>query len=158
MRRLLLLGVGVAVLAVPVSVLGVVLSSPAGATPGAVTCGKLSGTSSNITIKKCSPKNKADKKLSGNGAALASGGSLTWSPSGGTITISAPTLTGTTPVWGTCKVNAKTEPEVTEFIATGSVVSDTSGYAAPGGAFSASVCLNAKTGKLSLAPGTTANF
>ena len=136
------------------------IGSTAGATGGTVSCTKLTGTAtSGITIKKCSPKNKTDKSASGSIGALENGGSVTWAPGGGTSTISKPSLSPAPGnPWGTCKVNAKTQSEVTEIIAAGHVTADTSGYVAPGGAFKASVCLNATTGKLSLAPHTAATF
>jgi len=158
MRRVAIVGWTAAFVAVLSAAGAVGVSSAASASPGTVTCGKITGTTSAMTIKKCTPKNKADKTLSGVGTALASGGSLTWAPSGGKLTIARPTIGGTTPAWGTCKVNTKTQSQVTEIKASGRVLSDTSGYAAPGSTFKASVCLNSQTGKLSLAPGTTATF
>jgi hypothetical protein len=147
MRRLFLVAVSVATISVPVSFVAVGLASPAGAASG-VACKKLSGSlngSGTFTVSKCTPKNKQDTKATGATASLATGsGSITWSPSHGTTSISATfTQSGTS-----CKKGSS------EYVISGSVTGGTSTYTASGDAVSADVCVT-NAGKFSLVKGTS---
>jgi len=148
MRRKVLAVVALFGFAIPTSI-AVVAMAPAAQAASSVTCKKVTGTiSGNITIKTCSVA-KADKKtyksLTGSAVQLATGGTLTWSSSGASITISAPTLS--TPPPGTCK------PKDTAETATGTVTAGDGVVAQTGDTFSATVCYTS-SGKLSLAKGT----
>ena len=145
MRRLFLVAVSVATISVPVSFVAVGLASPAGAASG-VACKKLSGTiSGNFTVSKCTPKNKKNTKATGATASLAGGsGSITWSPSHGTTSISVSfTQSGTSCPKGS-----------SEYVISGSVSGGTSTYTASGDAVSANVCVTGG-GKFSLVKHTS---
>ena len=132
MRRLFLVAVSVATVSVPVSFVAVGLASPAGAATG-VACKKLSGSfSGNFTVSKCTPKSKQNTKATGLTSALAGGsGSITWSPSGGTTTLSVTF----SPSGTSCKKGS------TEYVISGSVSGGTSTYTSSGDAVSAEVCV-----------------
>ncbi|HXQ62375.1 MAG TPA: hypothetical protein VN796_08570 [Acidimicrobiales bacterium] len=121
-------------------------TSPAGASSG-VTCKKVSGKiTSTVTIKKCSPKKATYTKLTGNGSALAGGGTLTWN-NGQTLTIAAPTLvTGS----GTCPA-ADTKQGFTTTITSQSAGNT---YTQVGDVVAGTVCISG-AGALKLASGTT---
>ncbi len=153
MRRLILVLAAVATVAVPTSIATVVLAPTAVAASG-TTCAKLSGVvTSTITFKKCNfvtGKDKTNKTLSGRGLGLASGGTLTWSPSGQTTVVGAPTFTS--PGQGACK------PKNTEYIAHGTVTGGTSTHTQAGDTFSATVCVKSSNNKISLLKGTVAHL
>lgn len=154
MRRILLAAAAVGALSIPASVAIVGNASPASAA-SSLSCKKLSGNAtSTVTIKKCSPLTKAEKKLyksaSGSSAALANGGTITWSPAGTTTVISKPTVTS--PGQGRCKKNNVEED------ATGSVTGGTAAVTHAGDTFSADICLNTATNAISLVKGTTAEL
>ena len=152
-RRVLTLAAVAAAFTIPISTATVVLggSSPATAS-SSLSCAKLTGNiSTTVTISKCTPLTKAEKKTyksaSASTGVIASGGALTWSSSGTTTVISAP-VTSSGP--GTCP---KADTEVT---ATGTVTGGTAAVTASGDTFYAEVCANNKSGKLSLVKGTDA--
>lgn len=148
MHRLIRVAVATAALSIPASVALVGVPAVAGAAGSSVSCASVKGTiTGSVTIGKCTPKNKADKSASGAAASLTSGGTITWSPSGQTTMTS---LTVSSPGQGPCKKNTS------EYIATGSVTGGTSTYTHSGDAVSVKVCVSSKTGKISIAPGTTA--
>jgi len=153
MRRLILVVTAVATVAVPTSIAVVTMAPQAGAASG-TTCAKLSGNvASTITFKKCfftSGKDKTNKSLSGQGLSLASGGTLTWAPSGQTTIVSAPSFTS--PGQGSCK------PKNTEYIANATVVGGTSTHTQSGDNFSATVCVKNSNNKISLLKGTVATL
>ncbi|HTT86577.1 MAG TPA: hypothetical protein VMF60_04355 [Acidimicrobiales bacterium] len=148
-------------LAVPASVAAVGISSVAGATPTTVVCKKLSGNvNSTVTIKgsKCHAKPPHGYgNLTGSAAALASGGALTWSGTGGLagITISAPDVSGTPP---TCP-NGWSGVNAVGTILTGTDTG-TNTYDADlvNGPFVANVCINNRSGKVKFAAHTTNTF
>ncbi len=153
MRRMILAVAALGALAVPTSVAAVGLASPAMAASG-TTCAKLSGVvTGTITFKKCSfatGKDKTNKTLSGQGIGLASGGTLTWSPSGQTTTVGAPSFTS--PGQGSCK------PKNTEYIVNGTVTGGTSTHTQAGDPFDATVCVKNSNNKISLLKGTVATL
>jgi hypothetical protein len=111
-----------------------------------VACKKLSGSAvGNFTVSKCTPKNKKDKKATGASSALATGsGTITWSPSKGTTTVSlSETQSGSSCPKGS-----------SEYVVTGSVTGGTSTYTSTSDTVSANVCLSS-SGKLSLVKGTS---
>jgi len=140
MRRLFLIAATVTTVSLPASFMAVGLSTPAGAaSPPA--CAKLSGTATGtFTLSKCTPKNKQNSKATGSGPALATGGgTITWSPSGGTTAISVTfTQSGSS-----CKKGS------TEYVVSGSVTGGTSTYTASGQTVSADACVSG-SGALSL--------
>jgi len=145
MRRVFLVVASVTAMALPVSLAAVSLSTPAGAASG-VACKKLTGTATgNFTVTKCTPKSKQNKKATGSSTSLATGsGTITWSPSHGTTTVSlSETQSGSS-----CPAGS------TEYVVTGSVTGGTSTYTSAGDAVSGDVCLSG-TGKLTLVKGTS---
>ena len=117
MRRALLMVAAAATLSVPASAAIIGTSVPAWASSG-VTCGKLAGSfPGTVTFGKCTPKNKADKAATTSAASLATGGTLTWGPSGGTTTLK---VSIAAPGQGACKKGSS------EYIVTGSVTGGTS--------------------------------
>jgi hypothetical protein len=152
MRRLILVVAAVATVAVPTSIAVVALAPPATAAVS-LTCSKLSGTTNGpVTAKKCSVI-KADKKTYKSLTApsaidLATGGTLTWSSSGTTTVIGAPTVTSPT---GNCPTKD------TEELATGTVSGGTSAVTHAGDTFRAEVCISSK-GKIKLAKGTVVDL
>jgi hypothetical protein len=156
-RRILTLAAVAAAFTIPVSAATVVLgsSSPASAS-SSLSCAKLTGNiNNNVTITKCTPLTKAEKKTYKSGSAvaldLAEGGTITWSSSGATTIISAPTLT-TGP--GTCKTSTKNP--VTEETATGTVTGGNAAVTNNGDTFYAEVCVNNNSGAITLVKGTYA--
>jgi hypothetical protein len=150
MRRILMAAAALGALAFPASVALIGTSSPAFAT-SSLSCAKLKGTdTSTVTILKCSPLTKAEKKAykeaTGSSTELATGGTLTWS-GGATTIISAPSTTTATP--GACKTG---DEEVT---ASGTVTGGTAVVTHTGDDYSAHICLDLKNGKVSLVKGTT---
>jgi len=148
MRRVIMGVAALAMMAVPVGVATITLAPAATAGGASITCAKLSGTSSGpITIKKCSFKDKQNKSLGGSALKLATGGTLTWSPSGQTTIVAQPTIT---PLGqGSCK------PKNTEYLTTGSVTGGTSTHTKAGDTFHSYTCVNNTSGKLTLLKGTT---
>lgn len=150
MRRLLMAAGIAATAAVPVSLATAGMASgPAGAAgSSSVTCAKLSGKDTgNVTITKCTPKSKTNKKATASALQLAGGsGTATWSPSGQTTTVTD-TFTAASP--NNCPTGQ------TEYTISGSVTGGTSTYTHTGDTVSADVCLNSKTGAVTLLKGTT---
>jgi hypothetical protein len=152
MRRLLT-GAAVAVaLSIPASVaaVGVVSSAPAFAS-SSITCTSLKGTiTGTVTIGKCTPSGgKGYKSASAPASSLASGGTLTWTKSGATTTVS---LSVTSPGQGGCKKGYVEED------ATGSVTAASTtgaGIPAVGDATSARACADISNGKITLVKGST---
>ena len=151
MRRLLMAATVAAAFAVPA---GLVLTSSPASAASSVTCKKLSGTiTGTITISKCTPKapkGEKDKTLSGQATGLATGGSLTWSPSGKTTTVGKPVTTS--PGQGKCPTGW------TEYISSGTVTGGTATYTHAGDTFSSDDCVNNSTSVIAILKGTTANF
>ncbi len=144
MRRVVLVVACVTAVSLPVSLAAVSLSTPAGAASG-VACKKLSGSiSGSFTVTKCTPKSSKNKKATGMSSSLATGsGTITWSPSHGTTTVTlSETQSGTS-----CPAGSS------EYMVTGSVTGGTSTYTSSGDAISGDVCL--KGTKLSLVKGTS---
>jgi hypothetical protein len=145
MRRVFIGLAALSAAALPITVTAVTISAtPAGAaTP--VACKKLSGSDTgSFTVKKCTPKNKADKSASGTSSSLATGGgTITWSPSGGTTTVSI-----------SFTASGSSCPKASEYVISGTVTGGTSTYTASGQTVSAEVCV-ASSGKLSLVKGTS---
>ena len=138
----------------PASIAIVGTSSPAFAS-SSLSCKKMTGNaSSTVTISKCTPLTKAEKKLyksaSGNSVARETGGTITWSSSGNTTTIGKPTVTS--PGQGRCKKGNDEED------ATGTVTGGTAAVTNAGDTFSADVCVNTSTGAIVLVKGTTADL
>jgi hypothetical protein len=141
-----------------VSMGAIFMSIPAGASgSSSVTCTKLKITASTATVSKCSPtsgtwsstQKKDYKTLSGSVAGLATGGSLNWAAGGGTVVVSAPTLT-TNP--------AACPSKDTSIVATGTVTGGLSPTPTQvGDVFSVTLCENSKS-KITLAKGTTIDF
>ena len=148
MRRLILVGAVVATMAIPTSIAVTTLAPQAGAAVS-LTCAKLKGTTNGpVTASKCSVS-KADRKLfkkltAPSAISLATGGTLTWSSSGETVTIGSPNLVSGS---GGCP------PKDTEEIATGTVTGGTSTVTNAGDTFRADVCI-AGNGKVKNAKGT----
>lgn len=153
MRRLIMVLATMAAVALPMSITAI-SQAPSAAAASGTTCAKLSGVvSGTITFKKCtftSGKDKTNKTLSGNGLSLASGGTLTWSPSNQTTTVGPPSFTS--PGQGSCK------PKNTEYIVSGTVVGGTSTHTHAGDAFTATVCLKSSNNTVSLLKGTIAHL
>jgi hypothetical protein len=151
MRRLILMVAAVATVAVPTGIAVVTMAPAAGAASG-TTCSKMTGNiSTNVVFKKClftSGKDKTNKTLSGKTSALATGGTLTWAPSGQTTIVGSPTFTS--PGQGACK------PKNTEYVAHATVTGGTSTHTKVGDTFASTVCL--KASKLSLLKGTVAHL
>ncbi len=151
-RRLIMVVAAVATVAVPSSIALVTQAPPAFASVS-LTCAKLKGTTSGpVVVKKCSVS-KANKKLyktltAPSAISLATGGTLTWSSSGQTVTVGSPALSSPT---GNCK------PKDTEELATGTVTGGTSTVTHAGDSFRAEVCITSK-GKISLAKGTVVSL
>jgi hypothetical protein len=141
MRRLILAGTAAIALAVPVSITAALVATPAGAAAG-VSCKKLTGSiASTFTISACKPANKKNKSATGTSSSLATGsGTLTWSKSGQTTTVS---LSVTSKGQGGCSAGS------TEYDVSGTVTGGTSTYTKTGDAVSGRACASA-TGSLSL--------
>ena len=149
MRRVILGVAIVGMMAVPVGLTAVTLAPAANAS--SIGCAKLSGTiTGTVTIKKCSPKNKLYKSLSGTATQLASGGKLTWAPGGQTTIVSAPSTSS--PGQGACKKNN------TEYISSGTVTGGTSAYTHVGDTFHSMTCVSNKNGKIALLKGSSLSF
>jgi hypothetical protein len=139
--------------AVPVSV-AVVAMAPSASASSSLTCGKLKGTAAgSVTLSKCSVS-KANKKLyksltAPSALSLATGGTLTWSSSGKTVSFGTP-VDGTPP--NACGSKAS------EISATGTISAGDGVVTFTGDTFSIFVCEKTKGGKLSLAPGTVASL
>ena len=153
MRRIPLVAATAAALSIPASVaaVGVVGAGTAGAAGSTIQCKSIKGTiTGTITIGKCLPASKAEKKadktLSGVATSLATGGTLTWSNSGQQTTVA---LSVSSPGQGGCKKGS------VEYDASGTVTADNSLYGLTGDDTSARACVSSKTGKLSLVKGTT---
>jgi hypothetical protein len=152
MRRLFTVAAAAVALSIPASVAGVgLVSSGSAFAASSITCSSLKGTiSGNITIGKCLPSGgKGYKSASALATSLATGGTLTWSNSGATTTV---TLATTSPGQGSCKKGN------VEFDATGTVTAaSTTGVGIPavGDSTSARACVETKNGKITLVKGTT---
>ncbi len=152
MRRFIMMVAAVATVAVPTSIALVVTSPPAFAGVS-LTCTKLKGTTNGpVTVKKCSVT-KADKTLyktltASSAIDLATGGTLTWSSSGQTVTVGSPTLTSPS---GNCPAKDSEE------LAQGTVTGGSSTITHAGDTFRAEVCISSK-GKISLAKGTVVDL
>ncbi len=150
MRRIFLAAAAVGALSIPATVAVVGNAAPAFAS-SSLTCSKLVGTATGtVTISKCTPLSKADKKLykaaTGSSATLASGGAITWSSSGNTTVLNKPAVSS--PGQGGCKKGS------TEEDATGAVTGGTATVTHAGDVVSGRVCLSS-TGALTLVKGTT---
>jgi hypothetical protein len=146
MRRLFIAAAVASAVALPVSVTAVAFAGPASAAATPVACKKLSGTiTGSITISKCSPKSKTNKSAGGLAASLASGGTITWTPSNQTTTVS---LSVSSPGQGACKKGS------TEYDVTGSVTGGTSTYTHSGDAVAGKACATSG-GSLSLVKHTS---
>ena len=152
MRRLIMLLAALATVVVPASIVVLAQAAPANAAVS-LTCTKLKGTETgSVTVKKCSVS-KADKKLYKSVTAphaldLATGGTLTWSSSGTTTTVGAPTLTSPS---GNCPTKDSEE------LAVGRVTGGTSAVTHAGDTFRAEVCITS-SGKITLAKGTVVDL
>jgi len=152
MRRLILVVAAVASVALPTSI-AVVTAAPQAGAAVSLTCAKLKGTTNGpVSAFKCSVS-KADKKLykkltAPSAISLATGGTLTWSSSGQTVTIGSPTLSGAS---GHCP------SKDTEEIATGTVTGGSSTITHAGDSFRVDVCISSK-GKVSNAKGTVVDL
>jgi len=147
MRRILVVVAACTSLAVPATVVGVTMGAGPASAVESVQCGKLTGSIlGNVTIKGCVPKNKADKSVTGAAGALASGGTLTWSPGGQTTVVGAPTYSPITP--GQCKKGWS------EYETSGSVTGGTSSYTHAGDSVRSLTCVNFKTNKIQLLKGS----
>ena len=145
MRRLLVAAATALALSVPASVAVIGTSAPAWAA-STVTCAKMSGTiSGSITITKCTPKSKTNVSASAPASALTSGGSLTWTTSGGTTTV---TMTVTNAGQGGCKSG------YTEYDANGHVTGGTSTYTHVGDVSSTRACVSTAKNKITLVKGS----
>ena len=145
MRRLFLVVATITTLAVPASIASVALSGPAWASSG-VACKKLSGTiSGNFTVTKCTPKSSKNKKAVGSSLNLAGGGgTITWSPSGGTTSLNVSfTQSGSSCAKGS-----------SEYVVSGTVTGGSSTYTSTNDPVSAEACVTG-SGKLSLVKGTS---
>ena len=156
MRRLIMVTAAIATMAVP-TVLAVTTVVPSASASG-FTCAKMKGTAAgSVEVLKCSVA-KADKHTykslnAASALTLASGGALTWSSSGATVTIGTPTTS--TPANNICPGgNAKQ----TIINATGTITQGDGKYALTGDTFNITVCEKNKGGKLTLAPGTVAQL
>jgi hypothetical protein len=149
MRRILLtaaIGLGAAV---PIgAAVATVAPQVASAASSSVSCSKLTGTATtSVTISKCSPKNKQYVSASAPTASLASGGgTITWSPSTKTSTISV--------TFKQAKKNRCTKG-ATEYDAKGKVTGGTASYTKTGDKVVVDVCV-ASSGAVTLVPGTKA--
>jgi hypothetical protein len=150
MRRILMAAAAATAIAIPASVAVAGTSSPAFAA-SSLSCAKASGTESSVTIGKCSPLTRAEKKGYKTGttaASLASGGPITWSNSGTQTVLSAPAVTFPT---DTCKKPTQN----TEVTATGTVTGGNAAVTTVGDTYSATFCVNTTTGVVTLLKGTT---
>ncbi len=114
-----------------------------------VACKTLVGTASgNVTISHCKPHNAAYLSATGATTALATTGSVTWTPSNKKTKVSS---TFTSPGQGACALGS------TEEDASGTVISQSvnNTYTEVGSAVSARVCVDA-SGNITLVPGTKA--
>ena len=115
-----------------------------------VSCTKLTGKASGtVKLKSCSPGTSGFTTASAPGSwILGGGGTLTWSNSHQTTTVSV----GADPSGqGPCEANW------TEYVVTGTVSGGNATYTEVGESVALSVCMSA-TGKFKLAPGTTAEL
>jgi hypothetical protein len=142
MKRLFLIAATVATVALPVSFVAVGLSATSAGATAPPACAKLSGTiSGTFTISKCKPASKTNKTASGATGSLAGGGgTITWSPSGGTTSLS---VTFNAAATNKCPKNS------TEYVVSGTVTGGSSTYTASGQTVSADACA-ANSGKISL--------
>jgi hypothetical protein len=148
MRRMFVAVAAAATLAVPAAAF-LATSSPATAS-SSVSCKKVTGSiSGTITMKSCTPKDKNNKSLSGIATQLATGGTLTWSPSNGTTIVG--NINTTSPGQGGCKNGS------TEYDTTGTVTGGTSTYTHVNDTLTSRTCVTSK-GKLSLVKGTVATL
>jgi len=165
-RHLVIVCAAVSTVAIPVSIMA--LSSPASAQPASysVTCTKLAINEAKNTVVVSNCKwtgwtaawGKQYKTANGTVSGLESGGTSTWKASGGTTSISAPTLTSEGN--GSCKQTKKVS--ATEEQANGTVTAVTSAGTYPNPTstsddFQATVCV-ASNGKVTQAPGTDIYF
>ncbi len=115
--------------------------------PVGISCSTLKGNAGGtIKIGTCTPKSKLDKSASGPAATLGTGGTLSWSPSGKTTTISSPTTSS--PGQGACAAH-NTQEDLTATVTGG-----TSTYTRVGDAVAADLCVENGSGNIGLVPGT----
>jgi len=159
MRRVILGVAALATMAVPVGIVTLTMA-PAANASSSITCTKLKGTETGVvTVSKCSVPS-ADKKtyksLGGSAVQLATGGSLSWTSSGATTIVSAPTLS--TPSGGCKATKPGKAPTQTETLATGTVTGGTSAVTHVGDTYRIELCITIKNGKLSLVKGTVVSL
>jgi hypothetical protein len=147
MRRILIGGVALATLAIPTAAL--VATGPAFAVvKKSIPCTTVTGTlTGSVTITGCKVPLTLKKKYvsasAPNSSALATGGTLTWSPAGTTTILGAPTTsTGTL-----CPAGD------TDVIAKGVVTGGTAKVTGKGQKYGGEFCIDA-SGNVSVAPGT----
>lgn len=147
MRRILFaaaMGLGAAV---PIGA-GVIAAGPglASAAGSSVKCSALTGTiTGNVTVSSCTPANKKYTSASAPTTALAGGGgTVTWTPSNKTTTITVTfKQAGTACPAGTSEYEAK-----------GKVTGSTASYTKTGDKVKVDVCVDTTTGAITLAPGS----
>jgi hypothetical protein len=160
MRRLFAVAATAAALAIPASMaaIGVVPAGTAGAAGSSIACSsvKLKGTlaAGTLTFGKCTPSGgKGYKTGSASTSALdSSSGTITWSKSGATTTVS---ISASSPGQGVCPKN------YVEYDANGHVTAASTtgtGIPAVGDVISGKACIDVAKNKLKLAPGTTFNL
>jgi hypothetical protein len=148
MRRAILLA---AALAIPISGASLALVSGGQASASSsIQCTSLKGNiSSTVTIGKCTPTGgKGYKSATGNAAALATGGTITWSKSGATTTIGSGTVTQPTNLCGKKATEYGFTSTVTAASTTGT------GIPAVGDTVSALACVTTSSGAIKLLKGT----
>ncbi len=152
MRRLFTMAAVAVAISIPTSVAAVsAVSTGSAFAASSITCSSLKGTvTGTITIKKCTPSaGKGYKSATGSSGSLATGGTLTWSNSGATTTV---TLVVTSPGQGLCGKG------YSEFDANGTVTAASTtgtGIPAVGDTTSSKVCVNVAKNKIALVKGTT---
>ncbi len=128
-------------------------ASPAFAFAG-IKCHVLTGNiSTTVTLSSCNG-NTGGGTIAEPTSTLISGGTITWLNSD-TTTFGTPTLTAIAQSSSTytCLKNSSTSEES----ATGPVTADTTGSAPVPGTYKLSVCINSKSGAITLAPKTLGN-
>ena len=150
-RRLMTMAAVAAALTIPVSAATVIGSGSNAFASSSIQCTSLKGTiTGTVTIGKCTPSGgKGYKTASGTSTSLASSGTLTWSKSKATTGIDDGNAVG--PITGT---KCSKKDTAYSFTATVSAASTTgTGIPKVGDAVSATACV-AKSGKITLEPGT----
>jgi hypothetical protein len=158
MRRSFKIVAAVAALAMPASLAAVSLSGTAGASvPTTIKCSKMSGninTTIKITGAKCKAKPpKGYGNVSFTATSLIGGGTINWTGAGDSITVSAPTTTGTTPPQGGC-AHGYIEQDSTGTVTAGTDHAGTYDSSLVGGTYSSRTCVNG-AGKITLVKHTS---